>query len=301
VLAHQYKREGDRGGRGGRQREIESERDCQGMALGPRLRVDARLQTTLKHTWNQDRSADVSTSMLVSPSTLRSRHVSAGQDDKSRVTTTKWRIFLNSCLEARLPLVRFEATAKLLYRTHRIQSSKLSDVLRDTQTDSGASIDPLLPGYAAKLLQLDILHTPSLVATVIKCLCARTRTDGELELAVDSTLRMFSPQLELCLLDAAIKHSQSHGFAKSRQGTMVLLKQIRILTSSLSHPELIEATKVPESQPSNADAAAMIVAAGNWTLTVFENGGIAAEVHDVLSDGMSHPHTPRKWTDSGFR
>ena len=225
--------------------------------------------------------------MLVSPSTLRSRHISAGRDDNFRAAITKWRIFLNSCLEARLPSVRFEATAKLLYRTHRVQSSKLSDVLRDTQAGSGASIDPLLPTYIAKLLQLDILHTPSLVATVIKCLRARTGSDGEADVANDLGPSSISPQLELCLLNAAIKHSQSHGFAKSTKGTMVLLKQIRILASSLSQPEMIEAAKISSSQPQDADVAAMVVTTGNWAVTVFENAGVASEMHDVLSDGMS--------------
>ena len=233
--------------------------------------------------------------MLVSPSMRRLRHVSAGRDDDSRVTTTKWRIFLSSCLGARLPPIRFEATAKLLYRTHSIQSSKLSDILRVTQADSGASIDPLLPTYIAKLLQLDILHTPSLLATVIKSRRARTENDGAADLVVDSTSSRASPQLELCLLNAAIQHSQNHGFAKSRQGTMVLLKQIRMLATSLSQPEMNEAAKIPASQPHDTDTAAMVVAVGNWVVTVFENAGIATEVRNVLLDGMPCPYL--SWID----
>lgn len=233
--------------------------------------------------------------MIVSPSTLRSRHVSAGRDNTSRVAITKWRIFLHSCLESRLPSARFEATAKLLYRTHKIQSCKLSDVLLDTQMDSGASIDPLLPTYIAILLKLDILHAPSLVATVIKCLRARIGSDGEADGTVDLSSSKASPQLELCLLNAAIQHSQNHGFLMSRQGTMVLLKQIKMLASSLSQPEMNEAAKVSASQPHNADTAAMLVATGTWAVTVFENAGIAAQVRNVLVDGMPCPST--SWID----
>jgi len=228
--------------------------------------------------------------MILSPSTPLSKRVSAGRDDNSRAATTKWRIFLTSCFEARLPPVRFEATAKLLYRTHKVPSSKLSDVLRDVQMDSSASIDPLLPTYIAILLKLDILYAPSLVAAVLKCLRARTGADAQADVAMDSASSKFSPQLELCLLNAAIQHSRNHGFAKSRQGTMMLLKQIKMLTSSLSQPEMIEVARVSGSQSQDADAAAMVVAAGNWTITVFENAGIAAEVHDVLLDGMLLPH-----------
>ena len=269
----------------------------QGNPLGPRLdqvqSVGSSSQTTLKHIGNQHGSTNVSTGMVVSPPIQHSRHVSGAQNDSSRVTTTKWRIFLNSCLEARLSVVRFEATAKLLYRTHRVPSSKLSDILRDTQSDSGASIDPLLPAYIANLLQLDILQTPSLLATVIKCLRARLVNDGQADAVADSTSSKFSAQLELCLLNAAIKHSQSHGFAKSRQGTMILLKQIRVLLSLLSQPEMIEAVKVLASSPHDADAAALVVAVGHWTVTVFENAGIAADVHDVLSDGMQYSSIAR--------
>jgi len=248
--------------------------------------IGSSSQTNLKHIRNQHGSTNVSTGMVVPPSILLPRHVSAGQNDKSRVTTTKWRIFLNSCLEARLSLVRFEATTKLLHRTHRVPSSKLSDILRNTQIDSGASVDPLLPAYIARLLQLDILHAPSLLATVIKCRRARLVIDSETDAVADSTSSKFSPQLELCLLNAAVKHSQTHGFAKSRQATMVLLKQIKVLLSLLSQSEMIEVAKVLASSPQDADGAALVVAAGNWTVTVFENAGIAADVHDVLSDGM---------------
>jgi len=229
--------------------------------------------------------------MTLSPSTPASRHILAGRDDSLRAATTKWRIFLTSCFEARLPLVRFEATAKLLYRTHKVPSSKLSDVLRDVHMDTGASIDPLLPSYIAILLKLDILYAPSLVAAVLKSLRARKGTPGEADVAdYDSALSKNSSQLELCLLNAAIQHCQSHGFPRSKQGTMVLLKQIKILLSSLSQPGATEAAKVSDLQPQDADAAAMVVAAGNWTVTVFESAGIAAEVHDVLLDGMLLPH-----------
>ncbi|KAI9867326.1 MAG: mediator complex subunit [Trichoglossum hirsutum] len=79
-----------------------------------------------------------------------------------------WKKFLHRNLLARTPAVKFEDLVKVLSSRYPLPGSSIADVFLEPRSEPSPIIDPLLPLYVERLLNLDLIDGPDVLRVLLR-------------------------------------------------------------------------------------------------------------------------------------
>ncbi|KAI9848198.1 MAG: mediator complex subunit [Sclerophora amabilis] len=79
-----------------------------------------------------------------------------------------WTKFFDRCLHGRVGAAKFESFAKSLKNDNPIRSGRLTEICLKPRSQAAVAVDPLLPIYAEKLLEANLITVPDILRTLLK-------------------------------------------------------------------------------------------------------------------------------------
>ena len=119
-------------------------------------------------------------------------------------TSKRWTIFLNRCLQERIPPEKFENLVKLLSSKAPLSGSKISTILLKSQTatKAGGGVDPLVPQYVEQLVKSKQIKGYEILSALLECSRHRKATSQNVSQPDDEGASGYcSPELEEMLFN----------------------------------------------------------------------------------------------------